>query len=1184
VLIVLLAALAIGDPEPSDLEYFEKEVRPILINRCQSCHGPEKQKGDLRLDSRAAVLKGGRTGPAVVPGRPEESVLVEAVNYGDLVQMPPKTKLPPKEIAALTKWVERGAAWPAEKGPKEALTSKIKPFDPKHWSFQPVRRVEPPAVHDAAWSKTPIDQFVLSALEAKKLKPAPPADKRTLLRRVTFDLIGLPATASEISAFLADDSPGAFAKVVDRLLASPQYGERWGRHWLDLVRYAETSGHEFDYDIPDAWQYRDYVVRAFNDDLPYDQFLSEHVAGDLIPNPRRNASDGTNESILATGFYFLGEGTHSPVDVRDDEIARIDNAIDVLSKTFLGLTVACARCHDHKFDAISTKDYYAFAGILKSSRFQHVIRDDPKATNEKLAALAAVKAEIGGPGVRVDESALAYVAAARRVIAYPSAEARGDVLFDDFEGERYVNWTSEGKAFGDGPIHLPVPSYQGDVACKGRGLVGSHNGRINGSVTNRDALTGVLTSREFTVDHNFIHFLIGGGSHKAKTCVDLLVDGKVVASLTGRDENRMRPASFDVRVHRGKHAHLRVVDDDSGGWGNISLDHVVFSSDEAAPGSPLRSAQAEAREKGLDPARLTRWVQLLSEPRTSLARPETEPSTLFENFDQGTFEGWTVSGRAFGDAPTKPGAFRVEESGSVPVSPGVAHSGLDSDRLAGVLRSRTFLIEQKFVHVLAWGQGGRINVVVDGFEKIRDPIYGPLLRGVDSEAPTWHTLDVSMWKGHRAYLEIGDGGTLDYSGARTRALPADGYLAVDEIRFSDAPAPAIASSLDQLDDALARWKSGQFGKHAEDANLSRILISRGLIERVRSVEPSMIARYRELESRFSPPVLAPAIIDGTGEDERVLIRGSAKTPGELVPRRFLEAFAGADQAPPKSGSGRLELARKMLDASCPLTVRVMVNRLWKGHFGTGLVKTPDDFGIMGEAPSHPDLLDWLASEFVARKWSIKAMHRMILLSSVYAMSSRIDPEAEVIDGPNRLLHRMNIRRLEAEAVRDSMLFISGRIDTKIGGPSVAPHLTALMDGRGRPDVSGPIDGNGRRSLYINVRRNFLSPMLTAFDFPAPATTMGRRNVSNVPAQALTMLNDPFVIDQAKRWADRLLAEPEATSALRVESAFVSAFGRPPTDSERAEAIAFVADGGGDAKAWADFCHVLFNAKEFLFIP
>ena len=330
---------------------------------------------------------------------------------------------------------------------------------------------------------------------------------------------------------------------------------------------------------------------------------------------------------------------------------------------------------------------------------------------------------------------------------------------------------------------------------------------------------------------------------------------------------------------------------------------------------------------------------------------------------------------------------------------------------------------------------------------------------------------------------------------------------------------------------------------------------------------------------------------GRRATSRVHIRGSSKTLGDVVPRRFLEAIAGGEQPAPAEGSGRLELARRLVDPANPLTARVLVNRVWKHHFGEGIVKTPDDFGIMGAPPSHPELLDHLATRFVAGGWSIKGLHRMMMLSSTYRMQSRPDPgsEAERIDPANVLLHRMNVRRLEAEAIRDAILAVSGRLDRTPFGPSVPPHLTPFMDGRGRPGKSGPLDGDGRRSLYLNVRRNFLTPMFLAFDFPAPSSTMGRRNVSNVPAQALTLMNDPFVVQQARLWADRACADAARPRPEVVASLYLAAFGRPPTDAERAEALAFLDEQAAaygapdDPRAWADLCHVLINVKEFIYI-
>ncbi|WP_422925274.1 PSD1 and planctomycete cytochrome C domain-containing protein [Singulisphaera sp. PoT] len=945
--------------DPAAIEFFEKEVRPLLVSRCQQCHGDQKQKGELRLDTRESALAGGSTGPAVVPGKPQESLLVEAINYGDAYQMPPKSKLPEKEIATLTRWVELGAPWP-QHGPTSG-GAKVLPFDikerSKHWSLQPVKPSTPPEVREKAWPSSPIDAYLLAALEAKGLKPAAEADKQTLIRRVTFDLTGVPPTPAEVEGFLADHAPDAYGRLVERLLSSPRYGERWGRHWLDLVRYAETSGHEFDYDVPDAFRYRDYVVRAFNADLPYDQLVREHFAGDQLNPPRRNPAEGFNESIMGTGFFFLGEGTHSPVDLLDDEATRVDNQIDVLSKAFLGLTIACARCHDHKFDAISTKDYYALYGYFQSSRHQHAFIDPPSRIADKAAALATLKESI------------------RKEVDIPKAA-------------------------------------------------------------------------------------------------------------------------------------------------------------QAAP------------------------------------RPN-DSSILFEDFGAETFRDWVATGDAFGTAPTRSGDFLLKltptSAQAVPVASGQAHSGLVSDRLQGVLRSKTFPIERRFIHYLASGRGGRINLVVDGFEKIRSPIYGGLTTPVGDDRPRWYTQDVSMWHGHRAAIELSDGATVDYTGARSRYNDGSGYLAVDEIRFSDeaipGPLPEPERPIDLPHD----------GKPALAA---------------------AVDEYRKLEASIPAPNLSLAIADGSPEDESVHIRGSSKMLGDKVPRRFLEALSGPEAGAYESGSGRLELAERLVDPANPLLARVMVNRIWKHHFGRGLVSTLDDFGKMGETPSHPELLDYLAARFITDGWSIKGMHRLLLLSSAYRMSSKPDAEADRVDPANVLLHRMNVRRLEAESIRDTLLAVSGRIDSNMFGPSVPTYLSAFMEGRGRPDASGPLDGAGRRSLYLGVRRNFLNPMFLAFDFPSPFSTMGRRNVSNVPAQALTLLNDPFVLGQAKIWAERLTAEQKGKPAREVvQGVYLTAFGRPPTDEEAMEAIGFLDEqaklygqaGDANAKAWADLCHVLMNVKEFIYV-
>jgi hypothetical protein len=958
--------------DPAAAEFFEKSVRPLLATRCQGCHGAAKQKGGLRLDSRAAVLAGGHSGPAIVPGDVRGSLLINAINYGEDVQMPPKSKLPEPEIAALSRWVEMGAPWgrdvPSVSRPKVGSSDFRAELRERarFWSFQPLREPAPPAAIDPrGWARNPIDRFILAGLAKKGLQPSPEAYRRTLIRRLTYDLTGLPSAPEEVAEFLADRSPDAYERLVERLLASPRYGERWARHWLDLVRYAETAGHEFDYDIPNAYRYRDYVIRALNSDVPFDRFLVEHLAGDLLECPRRHPVERYNESIIATGFFYLGEGVHSPVDVREEEARRIDNQIDVMSKAFLGLTVACARCHDHKFDPIATRDYYAMAGFLRSSRYQQAFIDPPD--------------RIGEPVRRLVESRDAIRAIVAGTCDMPASDRR--------------------------PARTPSPASSGEV--------------------------------------------------------------------------------------------------------------------------------------------------------------------VFEDFNRHDYGDWHVTGDAFGARPSGDSDLRLDFStasaGLVRVPAGLAHSGLISDRLQGVLRSRTFKIESRYLHYLVAGRRGTLNVVVDGFEKIRDPIYGGLTTTVDvGDAFRWITQDVGMWIGHTAYIEIADGAVPDFRGARTQMHDGRGWIAVDEIRMSDRPAPGLPTAGDRL----GRLDLDELVTSSRSSNPERASLLR-----------DALARFRAVEATLPAPRLALAVADGTGMDGQVHLRGNHKTLGEPVPRRFLEVLGGESMSAAAAGSGRLELASRLVDPHRnPLTPRVLVNRLWKHHFGEGIVKSTDDFGAMGREPSHPELLDWLASRFVAGGWSVKAIQRLIVTSNAYRMSCVPGGEAERIDPENTLLHRRSVRRLEAEAIRDALLSLSGRLSPEMYGPSVPVHLNAFMEGRGRPAHSGPLDGEGRRSLYLGVRRNFLNPMFLAFDSPAPFSCIGRRNASNVPAQALILLNDPLVLEQSKGWAGRIQAEPGLNNRDRLDRCYVRALGRPPTEEEARDCLEFL--GRSD---WADLCHVLVNMKEFIFI-
>jgi hypothetical protein len=545
-----------------------------------------------------------------------------------------------------------------------------------------------------------------------------------------------------------------------------------------------------------------------------------------------------------------------------------------------------------------------------------------------------------------------------------------------------------------------------------------------------------------------------------------------------------------------------------------------------------------------------------------------------------------------------------------------------------MLRSPSFSIDRRFLHVLAAGRASRVNVVIEHFVMIQDPLYGRLRRILDDDRPHWLTFDLEMWRGRRAYIEFADTTTQDLHDMGPPAgCGPDGYVAVGKVLLSDQGSPELPTTVAAIgllgdapiDSPLALAE--RYG-HAVSESLTALaggslpdrpdaearsvllawLVERELLEldeSARGTIGALLVSFREIEARLSEPRRAPAMTDGTPEDEQVFLRGDPKTVGPVVPRRMPSALASARGSPfGATGSGRLGLARRIADPANPLTARVAANRIWHHLFGRGLVPSVDNFGALGDRPSHPELLDDLADRFVRDGWSIKRVVRELVLSRAFQMASISSPEAEAADPGNRLLHRMLVRRLEAEAIRDAILAVSGRLDSRMGGPGVEVHLTPFMDNYGnnygRPKTCGPLDGDRRRSVYLNVRRNFLTPLLAAFDMPPPLVTAGRRDVSNVPAQALILMNDPFVAQQARRWVVRVLAIEGLDASGRVRRMYLEAYSRPPSEAELQAALRFLerhADElgvppegrGGDERVWADFAHVLFNVKEFIFL-
>ncbi|MCA2968742.1 MAG: PSD1 domain-containing protein [Acidobacteriaceae bacterium] len=1060
----LLLPAAYAAAQTPELEHFEKSVRPVLARSCQGCHGAKLEHAGLRLDSRAALLKGGVSGPAVAPGDPQNSLLVQAIRHQRSKMPLGGSPLPADQIQAIEQWVKNGAPWPQEAS-AAATPKSIRERAREYWALQPVAKPSLPPVVRRDWARTPVDTFILAALEKARLAPAPAADRATLLRRVTFDLTGLPPKPEELLAFEKDPAADAFSKVVDRLLRSPRFGEHWARHWMDLVRYAESHGSQGDFDLPYAWRYRDYLIRALNQDVPYDQLIREHLAGDLLANPRRNAEEQINESMLGTAHLRMVEYGYVPVDALDDQFKVVDNQIDVISKAFQGLTVSCARCHDHKFDPITQKDFYALYGVLASSRHGQVVIDTPEHLNRHRDELTGLRTSLRGELARLWRAAKPDL----------SAEL---------------------------PPPPPPPAAPGKPPAE--------------------------------------------------------------------------PSKPD--------------------YGPLQLWRELKNT---AAGEPFRAA----------------WQQAVEKVQTELAaRREFNTKGRFRqiwNLAQPTdYAAWFRSGNGLPAQPTAAGEFAIVAEGDRIVNgiyPAGVYSHLLSAKHSGVLQSPRFRIDTDSISIRALGGNlAWARVVVENYALGNGGIFPAVTLGDDTMR--WLRFDTKYRRGAHAYIEFAvceDRARLAGNG------PTDGrsHFGAAEVVFHDGaappkeetsavslllegPAPESAAQLSEhylaaLRRCLDAWEAGRLTP-AETAFLD-FFVRNGLLPNSRKLLPAsteaLVSRYRALEAEVPVPRRAPGTLAGTAFDQPLFVRGNHMQPGPPVPRRYLEVLGSPDCNSPRSG--RLELAEAIASPANPLTARVMVNRIWHHLFGRGIVRTVDNFGRNGEKPTHPELLDYLAARFVEERWSIKAMIRLLVTSSVYQLSAQPSAAAAQTDSGNILLQHARWRRLTAESLRDSILAVTGDLDAKLYGPGIDVYYTGKTEGGGKV---GPLDGARRRSVYQRIKRNAQNPLLEVFDAPKPTSTRGQRDSTNVPAQSLALLNDPFVIEQAERWADRVMADGGTSVRDRVERMFLRALGRPATATEvRASLSYLAAPGRTDAELlaqrdlWRDFAHSLFNLKEFLYL-
>ncbi len=1291
----LTAALA-ADLKPADVEFFEAKIRPVLVAECYECHDAKKQKGDLRLDYRDGLLKGGEEGPSIVPGDAKKSILIQSMEHShETLVMPKKRpKLDAQIIADFVEWVNRGAPDPRVKAPEDSITpawSDLLQVRRNWWSFQPI--ASPPV--PAGQAASPIDRFLDAKIAAAGITPSAPADKATLIRRATYVLTGLPPSPAEIAAFEADGSPQAFAKVVDRLLASPRYGEHFARHWMDLVRYADTHGSEGDPAIPQAWRYRDYLIRAFNADVPYDQFVREQLAGDLLKTPRVNEADKLNESALGTGHFRMIEHGYQPVDTVDEQVRNVDNQIDVVSKTFLGLTVSCARCHDHKFDAISQADFTAFYGIFASARPGQVTVDSPALLDQHRDRLTelkqAIRAELSANWV---QQAKDLPAALERIRASSQdrvrlqdelAKVESELAADDFRRRLKADKNAG-----------PAPSHWWTFEQDGRDLVGKLDAKLDGGAVIKNgrlqldgegsfAETGptaeTLTAKTLeawvalsTLDQRgggvittesiggaIFDAIVFGEKQKARwmagsnnsvrtqnvngpaetakpgELIHLAIvyqpDGRIELYRNGQPYGAgYAPANDKAALHTfaagktrllfgrrhtgGGNAFLRGELEEARLYGFALTAAQIADSfkagtlrGELAPVATkdekldaLRAQAARLRAK-LDEikrsnGRLAESFKHEEDPTYPLhaatflrvgLKPKPAKATRSEKPD------WTLSDQSSSawrrhgnglDGRYAPGDFRVEPMGADvlrQVLPSGLHSHTLSTKHSAVLTSPRFKVTTDFVSVQAMGKGATLRLIPDNYPLSPGGSRFPKA-AIDSDKPTWITLDTAYRKGSYAYLEL----TLpeDSTNPDKQADGRAGFYGVRQVVFhatreagpsgeavvAQAPTlPTVEAVAGALAEAAVAW--GRDEATEAQAALLDAGVRHGMLDA--SVAAStqlaaLAAEYRRLEAELSAPRRAPGFLEAAGFDMPLFVRGEYKQPAAIVPRRYLEVFD--TKAFVTDGSGRLELADKIASADNPLTSRVMANRLWHHVFGRGLVGTVDNFGRLGDQPTHPELLDYLAKRLISQQWSMKAQLRELLLTDAFRRSSLPTASALARDADNTLLSHVRIRRLTGEALRDSLITLSGKMEHRMYGPG--------------DNAMGPPHQQVRRSVYLNIRRNSLNPLITTFDGPKPFTTVGRRDATNVPAQSLTLLNDAFVIDTAKQWAMTL--DPKQSDADKVDTLFIQALARNATPGEQAAAARYLADlkvthADQPAMVWADFAQSVLNLKEFLYL-
>jgi hypothetical protein len=1246
---------------------FENQIRPVLLEKCFSCHGGNKVSGGLRIDSRDSLVTGGDSGAAIVPSDPNGSLLIKAISrHDDVSAMPPEKKdgLRPEQIESFKRWISQGAVWPETAEKFEAI---------RHWAFQPITNVDPPEVSDVEWSRNSIDAFIRSRQEAAGVSPVPLADRRTLIRRATFDLTGLPPTPEEVAAFENDDSPEAYAELIERLLASPHYGERWGRHWLDIVRYADTAGETADYPVPLAWKYRNYVIDAFNADKPYDQFLREQIAGDILAN--QHPSENYADQVTATGYLAMSR--RFGFDSENYHHLTIQDTIDTLGQSVMGLSLGCARCHDHKFDPVTMDDYYAMYGIFDSSRYAFPGSEQKQRFRAMVPLVPADKAV---PEWRAFDHRVASLASLLEQQKQPVPNAILRSLHD-MDGDFELQAPAAG---GSNGVLVPPWVYSGRIAVTNaaqspfrnlytRGKVGASIAGDGGAYQISQALHPHRDASNCGTLWVNLDFRVTPGPSPTEGLHQFRVGAypsspAVVVSISSneisvrRDNQLLKVANVTAGQWQNIQLALDLADrsysititsfESSGTttstvslaglplnpqWsGVINFAELLSDSDDAnralgiefdnlgVQEQPLTAASTESTlittAAAVDVADLSKQLQELVglggdfETQTKETPPASPwnagPNSVvkiaersqspYQNIfptgalgismpNRGEYDGFGLTLPVLWKADETELLYTCFDFNCADVAAGgdgswryyVGHGPGNSAAIELFMNGSQFYRRsgdaRDAVCSLTVGQWYQVQVTLN----LKTRTY-------EGTISTRSASDVTMVTSTPFTGEVSTGwdGQIDYSfidsyGHIGGVRPA---LDVDNYEISTKPHPAFEAAP---------------GDTTAPELMARREKAAAIQKQLTRAREEMQKAGQELTSMLTngPFPMAYGMAEGTPHNVQIQKRGEPTQPGDLVPRGFIASLGGTSLPADLPGSGRLQLAEWLTSPHHPLTARVMANRLWQYHFGRGLVRTPNDFGVRGLPPTHPELLDHLATKFMQGGWSMKSMHRLIMLSRTYRLAAEPDPAAiqdaekksSEVDAAELYVHFQR-RRLSAEEIRDSILKVSGELDISRGEGHPFPSPVSWGFSQHGPFIA--VYDQNLRSVYLMIQRLKRHPFLALFDGSDPNASTAERLGTTVPTQALFFLNDAFVHAKAEAWASRLMADGRSESQ-QIDLAWTQAFNRLPTTEEQISAQEYLAAARSELTALshdnapklalASWLRTLLGSNEFLHV-